>query len=547
MKSTPTPSLEGEEVSARLSRVLEGSISPFRPRVLPHEVGTLVEVEDEVAWVSGLPGVGADELISFPGQRRGMAFNLDPHRIGVILLDAPRGLDAGDPVRRTHRVMDVPVGEALLGRVVDPTGRPLDGRGPLRSSRRMPIERPAAPVLARAPVSTPLHTGIKVVDALVPIGRGQRELIVGDRQTGKTALALDAMANQREGDVISVYCAIGLRSSAVARAIAWLEESGVMERCCVVATTGEDQAGMQYLAPYAATSIAECFTQEGRDTLVVFDDLTRHARAYRELSLLLRRPPGREAYPGDIFYIHARLLERATHLREGGTLTALPIIETQAENISAYIPTNLNSITDGQIYLSPRLFREGILPAVDVGRSVSRVGGDAQLPAYRTVSGDLRIAYSQFHELERFSRYGTRLDPETVKSLERGRRVREVFKQDRGDLIAPVEQITILLAAQEGLLDDIPSSEVQEVEAALRRAAREHLGEIDERIAAGDTIGESERSRIREVLGDVLVARSDEGDRGSVSGRAGGGGAGGQIPASDSEGEQEDRVEGEND
>jgi F-type H+-transporting ATPase subunit alpha len=439
-----------------------------------------------------------------------MAFNLDRERIGVILLDDPRELDAGDEVRRTHRVIDVPVGDALLGRVVNPAGEPLDGRGPIHSAHRLPIEREAAAVLARAPVSTPLHTGITVVDALVPIGLGQRELIVGDRQTGKTSIAIDTILNQRGRDVSCIYCAIGQRSSATANVIAELKNAGAMSYCCVVATTGEDLAGMQFIAPYAATTIAESFTAAGRDALIVYDDLTRHARAYRELSLLLRRPPGREAYPGDIFYIHSRLLERATHHREGGTLTALPIIETQEENISAYIPTNLISITDGQIYLSPRLFREGILPAIDVGRSVSRIGGDAQFPAYKAVSGDLRITYSQFQELERFSRYGTRLDPERHASLEHGRRIREALKQEQGDLMSPIEQIAVLFAATENLFESIPIKEVAAAEKAVREAACKHLDEIAVAIEDGGELGDDDLERMRRVLSDAIGISGDE-------------------------------------
>ena len=351
----------------------------------------------------------------------GIAFNLDDDEIGVVLLGDCWHLHAGDEVERTGRVMDVPVGEALIGRVINPTGAPLDGKAPIRFSQRLPIERSAPPIMDRGPVTEPLQTGIKVIDALIPIGRGQRELILGDRQTGKTAIAIDAILNQAGKNVLCIYCAIGQRASSVAKVIAELRERGAMEYTIVVVTEGNDAPGLTYIAPYAATSIAENFMADGRDVLIVYDDLTHHARAYRELSLLLRRPPGREAFPGDIFYIHSRLLERATHLREplgGGSITALPIIETEAQNIAAYIPTNLISITDGQIYLSPTLFELGILPAVDVGKSVSRVGGKAQLAAYRAVTSDLKLAYAQFEELESFARFGTRLDERTRKILE---------------------------------------------------------------------------------------------------------------------------------
>jgi F-type H+-transporting ATPase subunit alpha len=503
------PEVDAQAAPARLASVLGRAMAAPLSPMAPREVGMLLEVEQEVAWVTGLPGAGLEELLYFSGNRRGMAFNLDRDRIGVILIDDPTGLQSGDEVRRSRRVMDVPVGNALLGRVIDPTGRPLDGRGPIRSSRRLPVERNAAAVLARSPVSVPLHTGIKVVDALVPIGRGQRELIIGDRQTGKTAIAVDTILNQKGNDVSSVYCAIGQRSSAIARVISELRERGVMDQCCVVATSGDDQAGIQFIAPYAATTIAECFAEEGRDALVVYDDLTRHARAYRELSLLLRRPPGREAYPGDIFYIHARLLERATHLRDGGSLTALPIIETEAENISAYIPTNLISITDGQIYLSPKLFRAGVLPAVDVGRSVSRVGGDAQLPAQQAVAGDLRIRYSQFQELEQFSRYGTRLDAETRAQLERGRRVREVLRQDQGAALSPMQQLASLFAASEGLLDEVAVEHVSEAETALLKATKQHLDDIAELVEEGATLSDAHRKRMRKVLSKAIEPHAE--------------------------------------
>ncbi|HEY9754609.1 MAG TPA: F0F1 ATP synthase subunit alpha, partial [Oculatellaceae cyanobacterium] len=371
-----------KDILDRVFNNISESRESFTPRLTPKEVGAIKTVSTGIANVSGLPGVGFEELIKFPGDVFGIAFNVDEEEIGVVLLGEYSHLNAGDQVERTGRVMDVAVGEGLLGRVVDPLGRSLDGRGPVISRRRLPVERPSAAIMDRSPVSVPLQTGIKVIDALIPIGRGQRELILGDRQTGKTAIAIDTILNQRDYDVLCVYCAIGQRASAVARAVATLREKGAMDYTIVVVTEGNDPPGLIYIAPYAATSIAEYFMETGRDVLIVYDDLTNHARAYRELSLLLRRPPGREAYPGDIFYIHSRLLERATHLLEklgGGSLTALPIIETEAQNISAYIPTNLISITDGQIYLSPSMFELGVLPAVDVGKSVSRVGGKAQL------------------------------------------------------------------------------------------------------------------------------------------------------------------------
>ncbi|HUN98442.1 MAG TPA: alternate F1F0 ATPase, F1 subunit alpha [Bradyrhizobium sp.] len=445
----------------------------FTPRLLPHEIGTITSVGTGIAKVAGLPGVGFEELVKFPGDLLGIAFNLDDNEIGVVLLGDCWHLHTGDEVERTGRVMDVPVGDGLIGRVIDPLGDPLDGKPPISVSQRLPIERGAPPIMDRGPVTEPLQTGIKVIDALIPIGRGQRELILGDRQTGKTAIAIDAILNQAGKNVLCIYCAIGQRASAVAKVIADLREKGAMDYTIVVVTEGNDAPGLTYIAPYAATSIAESFMAAGRDVLIVYDDLTHHARAYRELSLLLRRPPGREAFPGDIFYIHSRLLERATHLREplgGGSITALPIIETEAQNIAAYIPTNLISITDGQIYLSPTLFELGILPAVDVGKSVSRVGGKAQLAAYRAVTSDLKLAYAQFEELESFARFGTRLDEHTRKSLAHGERIRSCLKQPEFDPVSVPEQIIVLVALTGKLFDSVPLDKMRDAEHMLRAA-----------------------------------------------------------------------------
>ena len=366
-------------------RAVDRAIDQHCGELRSREIGVVVQVGRGVAEVVGLPSVRADELLKFSGNLLGLAFNLDEDAIGCVLLDDNETLQAGSEAQRTGRVLNVPVGEELLGRVIDPVGRPLDGRGSLHALLRLPCERNAPAIMDRAPVTVPLQTGLKVIDALIPIGRGQRELILGDRQTGKTAVAVDTIINQQGQDVICIYCSIGRRSTSVARVIEDLRRHGALEYCVVVVGESDTPPGLQYTAPYAATTIGEHFMQQGRDVLVVYDDLTSHARAYRELSLLLRRPPGREAFPGDIFYIHSRLLERSTHLRDeagGGSLTALPIVETEAQNVSAYIPTNLISITDGQIYLSPDLFRKSIMPAADVGRSVSRVGGKTQLPAY---------------------------------------------------------------------------------------------------------------------------------------------------------------------
>jgi F-type H+-transporting ATPase subunit alpha len=517
MSAPPDPL---ESVFERAFTGLSQGRKRFRPQLTPQEVGTITSVSTGIARVSGLPGVGFDELVKFPGDVFGIAFNVDENEIGVVLLGEYWHLQAGDEVQRTGRVMDVAVGDGLLGRVIDPLGRPLDGNGPVAASRRLPIERLAAPIMDRAPVTVPLQTGIKVIDALIPIGRGQRELILGDRQTGKTAIAIDTILNQRGKDVLCVYCAIGQRGSAIAKAVVTFREKDAMDYTVVVVTEGNDPPGLAYIAPYAASSIAESFMETGRDVLIVYDDLTHHARAYRELSLLLRRPPGREAFPGDIFYIHSRLLERATHLRKelgGGSLTALPIIETEAQNISAYIPTNLISITDGQIYLSPSLFELGILPAVDVGKSVSRVGGKAQRAAYRAVAGDLKLAYSQFEELETFARFGARLDEDNRKVIEHGRRIRACLKQPEFAPVSVPEQIAVLLALTAGIFDDVPLDSMTDAEQAVRKAAAEIPAVVSGRLDTADKLSNEDRETIIEISRQTIEAFSTDSDTKSES------------------------------
>jgi len=489
---------------AGINRALEA----FTPQLTPREVGMLTSVSIGIAKVSGLPCVGFDELVKFPGDLYGIAFNVDEDEIGVVLLGDCEHLHAGDEVERTGRVMDVPVGDGLIGRVIDPLGGPLDGKGPVVASLRLPIERPAPPIMDRAPVTVPLQTGVIVIDALIPIGRGQRELILGDRQTGKSAIAIETILNQCDQDVLCVYCAIGQRASAIAKVVANLREHGAMVYTVVVVAEGNDPPGLAYIAPYAATSIAEHFMEAGRDVLIVYDDLTQHARAYRELSLLLRRPPGREAFPGDIFYIHSRLLERATHLRDdlhGGSLTALPIIETEAQNISAYIPTNLISITDGQIYLSPTLFELGVLPAVDVGKSVSRVGGKAQRAAYRAVAGDLKLAYAQFTELESFAKFGTRLDDHTRKIIDHGQRIRAILKQPELEPASVSEQIVILEALTAGVLDSVPIDKMRDAERALRKSAADIPAEVRQRFYSNDTLSDHDRKEMLQIVGKAIA------------------------------------------
>jgi F-type H+-transporting ATPase subunit alpha len=481
----------------------------FVPLINSREIGTVTAVSTGIATVSGLASVGFEELVQFPDGLVGIAFNVDEEEIGVVLLGDYAHLNAGDEVTRTGRVLDVAVGDPLIGRVIDPLGRALDGAGPVNSRLRLPIERSAKAIMDRAAVSVPLQTGIKVIDALIPVGRGQRELILGDRQTGKTALAVDTILNQRGQNVICIYNAIGQRASAVAKVVADLRAHGAMQYSLVVVSEGNDAPGLTYMAPYAATSIAEHFMEAGRDVLVVYDDLTQHARAYREISLLLRRPPGREAFPGDIFYIHSRLLERSTHLRPelgGGSLTALPIIETEAQDLAAYIPTNLISITDGQLYLSPTLFELGILPAVDVAMSVSRVGSAAQLAAYRAIAGNLKLAYSQFEELEDFARFGTRLDEHSRKVVDHGQRIRACLKQPQFEAVSVLQQIAILLALTAGLLDVIPLEKIEDAQRLLREAAGTIPQPIQERCLANAVLSDADRAEIIALATASLLA-----------------------------------------
>jgi F-type H+-transporting ATPase subunit alpha len=504
---TASPNLLQTAINQAFTDLRQGR-EAFQPQLTPHEVGVVTDVSTGVATVSGLPSVGFEELVKFPGGLLGVAFNVDENEIGVVLLGDYQDLHAGDEVERTGRVMDVAVGDGLLGRVIDPLGNPLDGKGPVNTDLRIPVERPAPPIMDRQPVVVPLQTGLKVIDALVPVGRGQRELILGDRQTGKTAIAIDSILNQRGQNVICVYCAIGQRASAVAKVVAKLGQEGAMDYTVVVVVEGNAAPGLVYITPYAATSIAEYFMEKGRDVLIVYDDLTQHARAYREISLLLRRPPGREAFPGDIFYIHSRMLERSTHLikeRGGGSLTALPVIETTAQDISAYIPTNLISITDGQIYLSPTLFELGILPAVDVGKSVSRVGGAAQRPAYRSVAGHLKLDYAQFAELETFAKFGTRLDESTRKIIDHGQHIRACLKQAESQPASMVDQITVLLALTTGLFDRVPIDKMMEAEKALHQGVASIPEDLVNRLTSAEKLSDADRKAILDLATRTLL------------------------------------------
>jgi F-type H+-transporting ATPase subunit alpha len=433
-------------------------------------VGTVKQVGEGVASVWGLPQATTDELLLFPNSVMGLVMNLDTNQADCVLLGPAEGIDGGDIVWATGQRATIPVGERLLGRIISPLGMPLDGKGSLYVDERRHIEREAVGVVEREPVSVPLHTGIKAIDAMIPIGRGQRELIIGDRQTGKTTLALDAIISQRDSDVVCIYVCIGQRASSILQAVRILSEGGAMGNTIVLVAAPDDPPALLYLAPYAGVTIAESFMDEGRDVLIVYDDLTKHADAYREISLLLRRPPGREAYPGDVFYLHSRLLERACRRNEasgGGSITALPIVETRRGNISAYIPTNLISITDGQIYLSPELFNQNFRPAIDIGQSVSRVGGAAQTQAMRRVSGQLRLTLSQYEEVAHFSRFGTEVDRATRQQLVRGERLRRVLTQPPNAPLSLSRQVLTLLAIDLGHVDEVTAEDVERYDAGL--------------------------------------------------------------------------------
>ena len=459
----------------QLTKVLREQIEKFDGDIDVSEVGEVIEVGDGVARVSGLENIMSSELVELQNGVFGMALNLEEDNVGIVLFGETRLVKEGDIAKRTGRVVEVPVGEAILGRVVNPLGQPLDGKGPIKSEHTLPIERKALGVMARQPVTEPLQTGIKAVDSMIPIGRGQRELIIGDRQTGKTAVAIDAIINQAythktDSPVYCIYVAIGQKASTVAALVQELEENGAMEYTTVVAANASDPAPMQYISPYSGSAMGEYFRDNGKHALIVFDDLSKQAVAYRQMSLVLRRPPGREAFPGDVFYLHSRLLERASKLSDelgGGSLTALPIIETQEGDVSAYIPTNVISITDGQIYLETNIFNSGIRPAIDVGLSVSRVGGNAQIKAMKSVAGTLRLDLAQFRELEAFAKFGSDLDKVTLAQLTRGERMVEILKQNQYVPMNVEKQVAIIFAASKGHLDDLDINKVALFEAGL--------------------------------------------------------------------------------
>ncbi|MEJ2231439.1 MAG: F0F1 ATP synthase subunit alpha, partial [Nitrospirales bacterium] len=458
--------IKAEEISSIIKEKIKG----FEQRVDVKEMGYVIQVGDNIAKVYGLEGAMAGELLEFPGDVFGMVLNLEEDNVGVVLLGEDTGIREGDPVKRTRRIAEVPVGEGLVGRVVDAIGKPLDGKGAIQSSETRLIEVRAPGVVDRQSVCEPLQTGLKAIDAMIPIGRGQRELIIGDRQTGKTAIAVDTIINQKGLDVYCIYVAIGQKRSTVARVIKTLEDHGAMAYTTVVSATASDTASLQFFAPYAGVAIGEYFRDNGKHALIIYDDLSKHATAYRQLSLLLRRPPGREAYPGDVFYLHSRLLERAAKMSDekgAGSLTALPIIETQAGDVSAYIPTNVISITDGQIYLGSDLFYSGIRPAINVGLSVSRVGGAAQIKTMKQVAGTLRLDLAQYREMAAFAQFGSDLDKTTQAQLARGARMVELLKQDQYKPMPVADQVLIIYAGVNGFVDDIPVSKLREFEEDL--------------------------------------------------------------------------------
>ena len=488
-----------------ISNIIKEQITHYQSQIKLTDVGTVVTVGDGIAHVHGLENCMSGELLEFPGGVYGMAQNLEEDLVGAVILGSDQDIREGDTVKRTNRIVEVPVGEAMLGRVVDALGKPIDGKGPITTSEARPIESPAPGIIERAPVNVPLQTGIKAIDSMIPIGRGQRELIIGDRQTGKTAICLDTIINQKGTGVICIYVAIGQKRSTVAQVAETLVKNGAMDYTCIVAATASESAPLQYIAPYAGCSIGEYFMHKGKDVLVIYDDLSKHAVAYRALSLLLHRPPGREAYPGDVFYLHSRLLERAANIQDGGSLTALPIIETQAGDVSAYIPTNVISITDGQIFLETELFNAGIRPAVNPGISVSRVGGNAQIKAMKKVAGTLKLAYSQYRELQAFSQFGSDLDADTKKRLAQGERIVEVLKQPQNSPIPVEKQVIIIYAVISGALLDIPADQIGVFEKELFEFMDGVYGDVPGTIRATRQLDDDIREKMTKAIEEFKV------------------------------------------
>lgn len=484
--------IKAEEISA----LLRSQIENYESEMSVTDVGTVLQIGDGIALIHGLNDVMAGELIEFKSGVLGLAQNLEESNVGVVILGPYQDIKEGDEVKRTGRVMEVPVGEEMVGRVVNPLGQPIDGQGPINTSKTRPVEKKATGVMDRKSVDQPLQTGIKAIDALVPIGKGQRELIIGDRQTGKTTLAIDTILNQKSENTICIYVAIGQKDSTVRANVEKLRQEGALDYTIIVSASAADPAPMLYIAPYAGVTIGEEFMFDGKDVLIVYDDLTKQAAAYRELSLLLRRPPGREAYPGDVFYLHSRLLERAAKLNDdlgGGSITALPIIETQAGDISAYVPTNVISITDGQIFLQSDLFFSGVRPAINAGQSVSRVGGSAQIKAMKKVAGTLRLDLASYRELESFAQFGSDLDEFTAQKLERGKRTVEVLKQDKNKPLPVENQVLIIFALTKGYLDDIPVADITRFEAEFNQWAKSNASSLLDEIRNSGGLPENEK------------------------------------------------------
>ena len=486
-----------------IARVLRDEIENYDKAVNVTETGTVISVGDGIARIHGLELVMAGELVEFPHGVTGIALNLEEDQVGVVLMGEYNQIKEGDEAKRTGRIMSVPVGNGFLGRVVDALGTPIDGKGPIQNDGFLAIERLAPGVVDRSPVNQPMQTGIKAIDGMIPIGRGQRELIIGDRQTGKTTIALDTIINQKGGDVKCIYVAIGQKRSTVAQVVQTLERYGAMEYTIVVAATASDPAPMQYIAPYSGCAMGEYFRDKDEHVLVVYDDLSKHAAAYREISLLLRRPPGREAFPGDVFYLHSRLLERAAKLKTGGSLTALPFIETQAGDVSAYIPTNVISITDGQIFLEADLFNSNVRPAINVGISVSRVGGSAQTKAMRSVAGSLRLNLAQYRALAAFAQFGSDLDPASQKQLTRGQRLVELLKQGQFSPMAVEKQVLSIFAGTNGLLDDLPVTAVRKFEEELHRFVENSYPNILPTIRDKKVIDDALKAEMNNAIGDA--------------------------------------------
>ena len=496
-----------------ISKIIQQQVENFDKTATKSEVGTVLEVGDGIARVFGLDNVQAGELVEFPGSITGMTLNLQEDNVGVVIFGSDRSIKEGDEVKRTERIAEIPVGEGLLGRVVDPLGNPIDGKGPIESSDTRLIETIAPGIVARKSVHQPMQTGLKAIDSMVPIGRGQRELIIGDRQTGKTAIAIDTIINQKGGDMICIYVGIGQKRSTMAQIVQRLENEGAMEHTIVVSSTASEPAPLQFLAPYSGVSIGEYFRDQGRHVLCVYDDLSKQAVAYRQLSLLLRRPPGREAYPGDVFYLHSRLLERACKLNDdlgAGSLTALPIIETQAGDVSAYIPTNVISITDGQIFLSTDLFNSGIRPAINVGLSVSRVGGAAQVKAMKQVAGTLRLDLAQYREKEAFAQFGSDLDQATQKQLARGQRLVEILKQPQYQPMSWVDQAISIFAATNGFLDDQPINKLSKFESEFLTFIQTKKADLRKSIEEKEMIDETAENDLKSALNEFAEAFSAE-------------------------------------